>query len=89
MVTLHRPTATIGNNGEIAPVMPIHKLTAKKDTRTFTAGEQQDCYIAKMSDGRYQVFDATFINVTNHHECFTEQELHDSFDEASTKKVAV
>ena len=89
MVILHTPQATIGKNGEIAPVMPRHRLTAKKKTRTFEEGEVENCFIAKMSDGRYQVFDAVFAGPTKHHEVFTEQDLHDSFEEEPVKKVTV
>lgn len=78
MVTLN--TLSYAKIGDY-PVMPVHPLTAKKDTRAFKEGESVACYIFKMQDGRYGVSNATFKNIT-HYEVFTEAELHDSFDES-------
>lgn len=80
MVTLHKPTSTKDTNGALVPTMVVHKLQATKDTRSFKSGETDDCYIAKMTDGRFQVFTASFME-TKHHEVFSEKDLHESFNE--------
>lgn len=63
------------------PIMPKHTLTALVNTKTFVKGETAECFIAKMQDGRYEVFDANFGRITAHMEVFTEEELHNSFEE--------
>jgi hypothetical protein len=65
--------------GEV-PIMPVHQLTAKKDSRHFKDGEHVACYLFKMTDGRFAVSNASFRTIT-HYEVFTEKELHDTFDE--------
>lgn len=81
MVILHAPQVNDDGKGNKFPVMPRHMLTAKVKTKTFVKGETAECFIAKMQDGRYEVFDANFGRNTAHMEVFTEQELHDCFDE--------
>jgi len=78
MVTIH--TLEFVKQGEV-PYMPVHPLTATKQTRAFKDGEKQRCFIFKMTDGRFAVSNATFKNVT-HYEVFTEKELHESFTES-------
>lgn len=80
MVTIHKSESTKDTNGNLVPYMRVHKLQATKKTRTFSEDEIDDCYIAKMTDGRFQVFTASFME-TKHHEVFTEKDLHESFNE--------
>lgn len=82
MVKLHAPTMNY-NGKDAAPVMPRHRLTATKDTRRFKKGESDECFITKMSDGRYSVMTAIFAGPTKHYEVFTEDELHESFTESN------
>jgi hypothetical protein len=89
MVTLHNPQATVGKNGEILPVMPVHILTVKRDTRSFQTGQSARCYITIMSDGRYAVFDASFTFPQKWYEVFTEDELHITFDEQQSERIPV
>lgn len=69
--------AKVGDN----PIMPVHQLKAKADTRQFKKDDEAKCFISKMSDGRFAVTDANFKNFTKYYEVFTEKELHESFDE--------
>lgn len=80
MVKLHKPEM-ITNGKDAAPVMYKHQLQATKKTKTFEKDEIASCYIARMSDGRYAVMDANFLNYTKHYEVFTETDLDESFNE--------
>lgn len=82
MVKLHTPQM-MGYGQDAKPVMPRHRLTATKDTRTFKKDESDECFITHMSDGRYAVFSAIFAGPTKHMEVFTESELHESFIETN------
>lgn len=85
MVTIHVPEMTITNGKSAAPVMYRHLLTAIKETRSFKEGETAECFITKMSDGRFAVTDANFGKFTPHYEVFTEDELHNSFTENAAR----
>lgn len=61
--------------------MPVHTLTANTPTKCFRLGERADCFIVKMDNNRFAVTDADFKGVTPHYEVFTENELHDTFNE--------
>lgn len=73
----------MGYGKDAKPVMPRHRLTATKDTRTFKKDESDECFITRMSDGRFAVFTATFAEQTKHMEVFTETDLHESFIETN------
>jgi hypothetical protein len=81
MVTIHTPQTTDDGMGNKMPVMPRHKLMAKTKTKTFEIGEIVECFIARMTCGRYEVMDANFYNTTEHFEVFTYEDLHNSFEE--------
>ena len=89
MVTLKNPQANIDKDGRILPVMPVHRITAKRNTKTFSAGQTSDVFITRMTDGRLSVFDASFKNTQKHYEVFTEEDLHDSFDEQKAELAPV
>lgn len=78
MVTIHTPQMQA--NGD-TPIMPVHTLQATTDTKTFKKGETAKCFITKMSDGRFSLMDANFLNTTVHYEVHSEESLHESFTE--------
>lgn len=81
MITIHIPTAIPDGSGGKNPVMPKHRLKALKDTKTFKTGDVADCFIQKNSTGTLSIFDANFLNHTDHYENFTLNEAHNSFEE--------
>jgi hypothetical protein len=88
MVHLHNPEMVSVDKNTAAPIMHRHMLTATRRTRSFKEGESAECFIAKMSDGRFMVMGADFMNYTEHYEVFTEHELHESFSEPKEDQKA-
>jgi hypothetical protein len=80
MVTIHSPEMT-QTKERFIPIMPRHRIEATRDTRTFNKGDVAECFIARMSDGRFMVMDDSFASVTIHYEVHTEKSLHESFTE--------
>lgn len=81
MVRLYNPKMN-GLGPDALPIMPVHRLKAVKKTKTFEVDEIGECFITIMSDGRYSIMDADFLNYQKHYQVFTEKELHDSFEDA-------
>jgi hypothetical protein len=82
MVILHNPEMATGKTkADFAPVMHRHHLTATKNTRSFKAGDFSQCFITKMTCGRFAVMSADFLNFTKHYEVFNADELQESFNE--------
>lgn len=81
MVTLHKPEVIV-TKGEAMPVMNKHSLTFKKPFIGFSAGDKVDCFIQKFHDGRFAVWDSSWLHHNRYGVITSEKELHDTFDES-------
>jgi hypothetical protein len=67
------------------PVMPMHQLTVKAKSKVFNIGESVSCYVQKLKnawdpeENKFGVFPTRWSDYR--YEVFTEQELHETFDE--------
>lgn len=82
MVKMNTPEVVV-TKGEIIPIMHQHQLTVTKQSKQFTLGESLKCFVAKYSNGRFAVWDCSWLH-HNKYEVFSEAELHETFSELST-----
>lgn len=76
---MNQKEVIIGKDG-ITPVMHQHTLTCLKSSKQFKADETLKCFVAEMDGKRFAVWDAHWSH-HNKYEVFTEQELHENFNE--------
>ena len=77
MVTIH-PIKRVQKDG--TPEMWRHVLRANKETKTFKLDEVHTCFVAKMDNGRFAVFSASFSG-GKYEVIESEMALHHSFTE--------
>lgn len=80
MVKLHAPQLTI-TNGVQMPVMNRHNLRVVKSAPNFKEAETVECFICRYANGRFAVWDSTWMNTNKYHVFQSEAELHEHFEE--------